>query len=85
MKTKTLLLTIFKTNNIGAVLQAYALYKVLNRHSDVTLLDLKNGHINSGLKLIRFSITIKSVLSAGKDLMRINSRKKIITKFDFFK
>ena len=74
MKTKTLLLTIFKTNNIGAV-QAYALYKVLNRHSDVTLLDLKNGHINSGLKLIRFSITIKSVLSAGKDLMRINSRK----------
>ena len=40
MKTKTLLLTIFKTNNIGAVLQAYALYKVLNRHSDAPV-DLK--------------------------------------------
>ena len=81
MRRKIYLITIFKTNNIGAVLQAYVLVKVLEKYGKVSLVDIDNYHINKGVRLIRFGLTFKSVLSVAKDFLRFFSRKLLIKKF----
>ena len=84
MKRKIYLITIFKTNNIGAMLQAFALHTKLAEYGNVSLVDIKNKHIDKGIKLIRTGITFKSILSSGKDVLRIKSRGKVISKFKLF-
>ena len=84
MKRIIYLITIFKTNNIGAVLQAYALVNVLEKYGKVFLVDIDNYHINKGVRLIRFGLTFKSILSVGKDILRLFSRKLLIKKFKSF-
>lgn len=84
IKRNIKLITIFKTNNIGAILQAFALKTVLENYGKVALVDIKNNHIDEGIKLIRFGKTFKSILSVGKDILRLSSRKLVIRKFNLF-
>ncbi len=84
MNNKILLNTIYKTNNYGAILQSYGLYKELSKYGDVEMLDLKNKHIDNGFKLIRFGFSLKSILSILKDLVRFKSRKLLIQRLRSF-
>jgi len=84
MKRKIYLITIFKTNNIGAMLQAFALHSKLEEYGIVSLVDINNKHIDNGIKLLRTGTTFKSILSFGKDVLRIKSRRIVISKFKSF-
>ncbi len=84
MNNKILLNTIYKTNNYGAILQSYGLFKELSKYGDVEMLDLKNNHIDNGFKQIRYGSTLKSIFSTLKDLVRFKSRKLLIQRLKYF-
>lgn len=90
---KILTITFHKANNYGAVLQAYALQKELNKKYDSKILDYDNKFIsneyvlfkkndgNLKSKLIR---KVKDILKIYKAIRRINSFNKFRKKIKLF-
>lgn len=75
------LITIHNANNYGAVLQTFALVKVLSRFGEVEVINYNNRHISRDFDLIRFYPSIHGLLGTGKDIFRIIPRRKAIGKF----
>ncbi len=75
------LITIHNANNYGAVLQTFALVKVLSTYGDVEVINYNNRHISRDSDLIRFYPSIHGLLGTGKDIFRIIPRRKAIGKF----
>lgn len=78
------LITIHWANNYGAALQVYANYKVLGRYGDVIVIDYRNNYTSKGMQLVRVGRTARDVLRAGKDILRIFPRYRVISKFKKF-
>jgi len=75
------LITIHNANNYGAVLQTFALVKVLSTYGKVEVINYNNRHISRDFDLIRFYPSIHGLLGTGKDMCRIVPRYKVIKKF----
>ena len=61
------IITFHRAHNYGAVLQAYALQKVLSENNEVKIIDFRNKAIENAYKL--FKINKKNVFSIGKSLL----------------
>jgi len=81
---KIALITTQNVNNYGAILQAFALQKVLSRYGDVEVINYANRHIGISFDLVRFKPTVHGLLGMGKDIFRIVPRYKVIKKFKAF-
>jgi len=81
---KISLITTQNVNNYGAILQAFALQKILSRYGDVEVINYDNRHIGISFDLIRFKPTVHGLLGMGKDIFRIVPRYKVIKKFKAF-
>jgi len=75
------LITIHNANNYGAVLQTFALVKILSVYGKVEVINYNNRHISRDFDLIRFYPSIHGLLGTGKDIFRIVPRYKAINKF----
>lgn len=84
MKTNIVLATITKVPNYGAALQAYASKKVLENFGAVTILEHDNPVLRRARSWVRIGSNARSVMSAGKDLMRMRSRSQLLSKFKAF-
>ncbi|MBW6511780.1 MAG: polysaccharide pyruvyl transferase family protein [Desulfuromonadaceae bacterium] len=81
---KIALVTIHEANNYGAIFQTYATQIVLSMFGDVEIVNYKNRHISRSFDLIRFNLSFRGLLWAGRDVMRILPRKRVINKFKKF-
>lgn len=81
---KIALLTIQNANNYGAILQTYAMQKVLEKYGDVDVLNYENRHISRSFDLVRIKPTLRGLLGTGKDLFRLFPRYRAIKKFKNF-
>jgi thiol-disulfide isomerase/thioredoxin len=80
---KIALLTIFRVLNYGAILQAFALSRILSQYGKVELLDYDNPNLRS-LRLLRFAPSRKGLGRLLKDLIRIVPRWGAIRSFNYF-
>lgn len=78
---KIALVTIHNANNYGAVLQTYALQKVLSRYGMVEIINYDNRHISRSFDLIRLYPSFHGLLGTGKDIFRLIPRRKAINRF----
>lgn len=81
---KIALITIQNANNYGAILQVFAMQEVLKRYGDVDVLNYENRHISRSFDLIRFKFGFRGLLGAGKDVLRLFPRYRVINKFKEF-
>lgn len=81
---KILLVTIHNAVNYGAVLQTFAMKKILENYGEVEVLNYDNKHISIDFQLIRVKLSIHGFLGLMKDIFRIIPRKKVLTKFNDF-
>jgi hypothetical protein len=81
---KIALITTQNANNYGAILQAFALQKVLSRYGDVEVVNYKNSHIGISFNLIRVKPTAHGLLGMVKDVFRLFPRYRVIKKFKRF-
>lgn len=81
---KIALTTIHNANNYGAILQTYALQKVLMQYGDVEIINYDNKHISVDFDLIRIKPTFHGFLGTGKDIFRLFPRYRVIKKFKQF-
>lgn len=81
---KLLLVTLFEVNNYGAVLQAYALQKILEQYGDVELLNYHNRHLSKSLDVIRWVPSLHGLMGAVKDVLRVFPRRRAMSKFHHF-
>ena len=78
------LITIHNANNYGAILQTFALQKILCTYGKVEVIDYNNKHISISLDLLRMKFSLHGLLGIGKDIFRLYPRKKVIKKFKQF-
>lgn len=81
---KIALITINRTANYGAVLQAYATQKVLSQYGDVKIIDYHNKHLAHHLDLIRFSPDVHGILKFLHDMLRLPFRWTAVSRFRKF-
>lgn len=81
---KIALITIHHANSYGGTLQAFASQHVLSRYGEVKIIDYKSKALDSTLQLIRLDTSARSLLRAGKDVLRILARRRLIAKFHQF-
>lgn len=78
------LVTIHRTANYGAVLQAYATQKILAKYGEVKIVNYKNSYLDHHLNLIRFDISLHGILKFAHDLLRLPYRSIAVWKFRRF-
>ncbi|ERS87029.1 hypothetical protein Q667_15770 [Marinobacter sp. C1S70] len=78
------LVTIHRTANYGAVLQAYATQKILAKYGEVKIVNYKNSYLDHHLNLIRFDISLHGILKFSHDLLRLPYRSIAVWKFRRF-
>jgi len=83
-KMKIALITINRSANYGAVLQAYATQKVLSQYGDVKIIDYHNKHLAHHLDLIRFSPDVHGILKFLHDMLRFPFRWIAVSRFRKF-
>ncbi len=81
---KIALITIHNANNYGAILQTFALQKVLSRYGDVEIIDYDNKHISIDFDLIRIKPSFHGLLGMGKDIFRLLPRYRVLKNFKQF-
>lgn len=81
---KIALITIHHANSYGGTLQAFASQNVLSRYGEVQIVDYKSKALASTLHLIRLDASPRSLLRAGKDVLRIGARRRLIARFKQF-
>lgn len=81
---KIALITIHNANNYGAILQTFALQKILSNYGKVEIIDYENRHISRSLDIIRLYPSFHGLLGTGKDLFRLIPRRKAIKRFQEF-
>lgn len=81
---KIALITIHHANSYGGTLQAFASQQVLSRYGDVRIIDYKSKALESTLHLIRLGTSPRSLLRAGKDVLRLRARWRLIARFKQF-
>lgn len=81
---KIALITIHRTGNYGAVLQAYATKKILSRYGEVSTVDYDNRHLAHHLDLLRFNFSARGVMMLGHDLLRLPYRIRAVNKIRKF-
>ena len=78
------IITTHNANNYGAALQCYAVKTILSEFGSTHIIDYQNNHVSQSLNIIRFSLSIRGLMAAGKDLLRLRSRWKVIKRFHAF-
>lgn len=78
MKKRIGLITVHKSSNYGAFLQAYATKSYLSNFGIVKTIDYKNDYLESSLELIRPGKGLKGLLGRVKDVLRYFPRKRVI-------
>lgn len=81
---KIALITIHRTVNYGAVLQAYATKEVLSQYGEVSMIDYDNRFLAHHIDLLRFEPTVHGALKLAHDLLRLPYRISAIAKFRHF-
>ncbi|QOX78541.1 polysaccharide pyruvyl transferase family protein [Trichlorobacter lovleyi] len=81
---KIALITIHRTANYGAVLQAYATKLVLSRYGEVSTIDYDNRHLAHHLDLIRFDVSLRGIMMLAHDILRFPYRINAVSKFRKF-
>lgn len=79
------MITLHNVLNYGAVLQAYALANKLSDYGKVVFLNYENNSLKKDSKIIRFEPSMRGVLRAMKDVIRLKSRMKVVNKFKQFR
>lgn len=78
------LITIHHANSYGGTLQAFASQNVLSHYGEVRIIDYKSKALESTLHLIRLDASPRSLLRAGKDVLRLRARRRLIARFKQF-
>ncbi|AKA39326.1 polysaccharide pyruvyl transferase family protein [Yersinia ruckeri] len=78
------IITIHNVSNYGAVLQSYALKEIISKRHVVFIIDYDNRHVSKSLDIIRIGYDFHSFLGAGKDILRLFPRVRVIKKFNKF-
>ncbi len=78
------LITVQRTNNYGALMQAYATQYVLKKHGEVSIIDYRNVLTEDSLSYFRFSPSINGIKSFIKDVFRILPRVRAINSVNSF-
>ena len=78
------LITIYRSNNYGAILQAYATVRVLEKYGNVTIINYVNDHLCKDLNLFRFGLSIRGGLMLIHDVLRFRYRKSLLRKIRRF-
>ena len=81
---KIAIITMHRTDNYGAVLQAFALKKTCDNYGSVRILDYKNEHAEKSLMVLIFPKSFRALLRFAKDLLRLKNRKVVTNKFNQF-
>lgn len=81
---KIALLTIHRSANYGAVLQAYTTKKILSKYGEVSIIDYDNRFLAHHIDLIRFEPTKRGMLMLAHDLLRLPYRISTVKKFRRF-
>ncbi|MDQ1298056.1 MAG: hypothetical protein QG558_595 [Campylobacterota bacterium] len=81
---KIALITIHNANNYGAILQTFALQKILMQYGDVEIINYDNKHISIDFDLIRIKPTFHGLLGTGKDIFRLFPRHRVLKNFKQF-
>lgn len=82
---KIAIVTIPVSLNYGAVLQTFALQRVLLQYGDVEIINYKNPYTSVSAELIRVKSSIHGLLGMGKDVCRLFPRRRVIKKFHQFR
>lgn len=83
-KNKIGLISTHNVNNYGAILQTFALSKVLSNYGTTKIINYDNKHISASMRLVRMHLSMKGILSFIKDLLRLLPRYRVIKKFKQF-
>ncbi|AKX60037.1 hypothetical protein AKN88_08920 [Thiopseudomonas alkaliphila] len=78
------LVTINKTVNYGAVLQAYATQVVFSNYGNTVIINYENPFLSEHIKLIRFEWSVRGVLMLVHDLLRLPFRCLALQRFYSF-
>lgn len=78
------IVTIHNASNYGAVLQAYALQKVLSNKFDAKIINYANPLIMKELQPIRFGLNLRDLYFSFQDILYFSDRRKILKKFQHF-
>lgn len=81
---KIALITIHRTANYGAVLQAYATKIVLSQYGEVSTIDYDNRHLAHQLDLIRFEASFRGAMMLTHDVLRFPYRLIAVSRFRRF-
>lgn len=83
-KNKIGLISTHNVNNYGAILQTFALSKILSNYGTTKIINYDNKHISSSMRLLRIRFSVKGILGFIKDLFRLLPRYRVIKKFKQF-
>tara|TARA_B110000037_G_C17119992_1_gene505399 strand:+ start:676 stop:1782 length:1107 start_codon:yes stop_codon:yes gene_type:complete len=78
------LLTIFKSTNYGAVLQAYATKKAFSKYGEVKLINYNTSYLSNTFKLLRFNFSVHGIKMLVHDLLRLPYSLSLFYKFKVF-
>ncbi|SUI48650.1 polysaccharide pyruvyl transferase family protein [Shewanella baltica] len=78
------LITIHRTNNYGALMQAFATQHALKKFGNVEIIDYRNCLTEDSLSYIRFSPSFSGVKSFFKDILRVFPRIRAINAVNSF-
>lgn len=78
------LLTIHYANSYGGNLQAFATQVVLSKYGEAKIIDYKTRDLENTMQLIRWSGGGRAILRAGKDVLRMFPRRRLLKKFKDF-
>lgn len=78
------LITIHRTNNYGALMQAFATQHALKKFGNVKIIDYRNCLTEDSLNYIRISPSISGIKSFFKDILRIFPRIRAINAVNSF-
>ncbi|MCI5137820.1 MAG: polysaccharide pyruvyl transferase family protein [Candidatus Electrothrix sp. AR1] len=81
---KIALVTIHKSYNYGAVLQAYATNKILSRFGEVKTVDYESRYLSKQLNYFRFSPSVHGGMMLIHDVLRFPYRYNLLYKFKKF-
>lgn len=76
--------TINKTVNYGAVLQAYATQVVFSSYGNTVIINYDNPFLAEHIKLVRFKLSVRGALMLAHDLLRLPFRLLALQRFYSF-
>lgn len=78
------LITIFKSTNYGAVLQAYATHKAFSKYGDVKMINYNPSFLSDAFKILRFNFSVHGFKMLAHDILRSPFTITLFKKFKAF-